>query len=252
MSIVLLERPAPDVALVRFNRPDVRNALNTEVRKLLHTHFTQLAADPEVRCIILTGSEKVFAAGADIQEQAKRDVVGALSAYTSRAIQDCPKPVIAAVNGFALGGGCELALQCDFIIAGSNAKFGQPEIKLGLIPGGGGTQRLTRIVGKHNALYMMLTAAFIDAPAALRMGLVSEVVDGNCEPRALELAKQIAQLAPIAAQQIKQVVTAGLDSSLETGLALERKGYQLMFGTQDLREGIAAFIEKRTAKFQGR
>lgn len=252
MSIVLLERPAPNVGLVRFNRPEVRNALNTEVRKLLHGYFMELTADPDVRCIILAGSEKVFAAGADIQEQATRDVVGALTAYTSRAIQDCPKPVIAAINGFALGGGCELALQCDILIAGSTAKFGQPELKLGLIPGGGGTQRLSRIIGKHNALYMMLTGTFIDANAAFRMGLVSEVIEGNCEPRALELAQQIAQLPPLAAQQIKEVIHAGADAPLETALKLERKGYQLMFGTQDMREGVGAFIEKRPAQFQGR
>lgn len=252
MSIVLLEKPAPNIGLVRFNRPEVRNALNTEVRKLLHSHFMDLAADPEIRCIVLAGSEKAFAAGADIQEQAKRDVVGAIHAYSSRAIQDCPKPVIAAVNGFALGGGFELALQCDFIIAGSSAKFGLPELRLGLIPGGGGTQRLTRIVGKHNALYTMLTGNFIDAPTALRLGVVSEVIEGNCEARAVELAQQIAQLAPLAAAQIKEVVTLGADAPLETALKLERKGYALMFGTQDMREGVTAFIEKRTANFQGR
>jgi enoyl-CoA hydratase len=252
MSIVLLEKPAPHVGLVRFNRPEVRNALNTEVRKLIHGYFLELGSDPDIRCVILAGNEKVFAAGADIQEQATRDVVGALNAYMSRALQDCPKPVIAAINGFALGGGCELALQCDILIAGSNAKFGQPELKLGLIPGGGGTQRLTRIIGKHNALYMMLTGNFLDAQTALRMGLVSEVVEGDCEPRALELAKQIAQLPPLAAQQIKEVIHLGADAPLETALKLERKGYQLMFGTQDMREGVSAFIEKRAANFQGR
>ncbi len=139
MTVVLLEKHSPHVAIVRFNRPDVRNALNTEVRQVLHGHFAALANDPEVRCVVLTGNEQAFAAGADIQEQAGRDVVGAIEAYTTRAIMDFPKPVIAAVNGFALGGGCEFAMQCDIIIANDKAKFGQPEIKLGLIPGAGGT-----------------------------------------------------------------------------------------------------------------
>ncbi|TXH80029.1 MAG: enoyl-CoA hydratase [Rhizobium sp.] len=252
MSVVFVERPSPHVAVVRFNRPDVRNALNTEVRRLLHGHFAQLADDPEVRCVVLTGNEQAFAAGADIQEQAGRDVVGAIEAYTTRAVMDFPKPVIAAVNGFALGGGCEFAMQCDIIIANDKAKFGQPEIKLGLIPGAGGTQRLPRTVGKYNAMYLLLTGAFINANDAHRMGLVSEVVPGNCEPRALEIAAQIATLAPLAAQQIKEVVNAGLDTSLDVGLKLERRGYQLMFGTADMREGVKAFTEKRTAAFAGK
>jgi len=251
MPPILLERPDARIALVRFNRPDVRNALNTEVRQLLDKHFSELSKDPEVRVIVLAGSDKVFAAGADIQEQAARDVVGAISAYTTRAISDCPKPVIAAVNGFALGGGCEFAMQCDIIIANDKAKFSQPEIKLGLIPGAGGTQRLPRVIGKHNALYMLLTGAFIGAVDAHRMGLVSEVVAGDCEPRVLEIAREIATLAPLAAQQIKEVVNAGLEGPLESGLSLERRGYQLMFGTSDMREGVAAFIEKRTPTFAG-
>jgi enoyl-CoA hydratase/carnithine racemase len=252
MSVVLVERPSPHIAIVRFNRPDVRNALNTEVRRLLHMHFAKLTEDEEVRCVVLTGNEQAFAAGADIQEQAGRDVVGAIEAYTTRAVMDFPKPVIAAVNGFALGGGCEFAMQCDIIIANDKAKFGQPEIKLGLIPGAGGTQRLPRTVGKYNAMYLLLTGAFISANDAHRMGLVSEVVSGNCEPRALEIAAQIATLAPLAAQQIKEVVNAGLDTSLDAGLKLERRGYQLMFGTADMREGVKAFSEKRAAVFAGK
>lgn len=252
MSVILVERPAPHVALVRFNRPAVRNALNTEVRRQLHSRFAELSDDPDVRCIVLTGDDQAFAAGADIQEQAGRDVVGAIEAYTTRAIMDCPKPVIAAVNGFALGGGCEFAMQCDIIIANEKAKFGQPEIKLGLIPGAGGTQRLPRVVGKYNALYLLLTGSFINAADALRMGLVSEVVPGNCEARALEIASQIAMLAPLAAQQIKEVVNAGLETSLDAGLRLERRGYQLMFGTADMREGVTAFVEKRAAAFVGK
>ena len=252
MTVVLLEKHSPHVAVVRFNRPDVRNALNTEVRQVLHKHFAALASDPEIRCVVLTGNEQAFAAGADIQEQAGRDVVGAIEAYTTRAIMDFPKPVIAAVNGFALGGGCEFAMQCDIIIANDKAKFGQPEIKLGLIPGAGGTQRLPRTVGKYNAMYLLLTGSFINAADALRMGLVSEVVPGYCEARALEIATQIAALAPMAAQQIKEVVNAGLDAPLDAGLRMERRGYQLMFGTADMREGVKAFSEKRAAVFQGK
>jgi len=252
MQPVLIEKPEPHVAIVRFNRPTVHNALNTEVRQILHSYFSELSSDPDIRAIILAGSEKVFAAGADIQEQAGRDVVGAINAYTTRAISDCPKPVIAAVNGFALGGGCEFAMQCDIILANEKAKFGQPEIKLGLIPGAGGTQRLPRVIGKHNAMYMLLTGAFISSAEAHRLGLVSEIVEGNCEPRALELARQIASFPPLAAQQIKEVVNAGLEGPLDAGLRLERRGYQLMFGTADMREGVTAFMEKRPPVFTGK
>jgi len=251
MSVVLLERHSKQVAIVRFNRPDVRNALNTEVRKLLHEHFIALAADDDVRVVVLTGNEKAFAAGADIAEQAERDVVGALKAYTTNAIADFPKPVIGAVNGFALGGGCEFALQCDFVIASERAKFGQPEVNLGLIPGAGGTQRLPRVVGRLNASYLLLTGTLITAAQAQQMGLVSEVVDGDALPRALELAELVAGKAPLAVRQVKEVVRHGLDASLEAGLRLERRGYQLMFGTADFREGVKAFVDKRTPEFSG-
>jgi enoyl-CoA hydratase len=251
MSVVMLERPSTHVAVVRFNRPDVRNALNTEVRRLLDQHFTSLLADDDVRAVVLTGSERVFAAGADIQEQADRDVVGALKAYTTDAIASFPKPVIAAVNGYALGGGCEFALQCDFVIASERAKFGQPEVNLGLIPGAGGTQRLPRVIGRLNASYMLMTGTIIDARRAEQWGLVSEVVEGDALPRALELAELIASKAPLAVQQVKDAVRNGQDSSLEAGLRLERRGYQLMFGTQDFREGIAAFQGKREPRFAG-
>lgn len=252
MSVLLLERPLPHVALLRFNRPEARNALNAEVRMLLHRHCGELSADPEVRCLVLAGSEKSFAAGADIKEQSGRDVVGALTAFTSRALAEFPKPVVAAVNGYALGGGCEFAMQCDIIIASESAKFGQPEVNLGVIPGAGGTQRLPRATGKYNAMYMLLTGAIIDAGHALRIGLASEVVAGNAEPRALEIAAQIAAKPPLAVAQIKEIVNAGLDASLDTGLRLERRGYQLMFGTADAREGLAAFMEKRPPAYTGR
>jgi enoyl-CoA hydratase len=252
MSTVLLERHSSTVAVVRFNRPEVRNALNTQVRRELDEHFTALAADDEIRVVVLTGNEKAFAAGADIAEQAGRDVVGALNAFTTKAIAEFPKPVIAAVNGFALGGGCEFALQCDFIIASDGAKFAQPEVNLGLIPGAGGTQRLPRVIGRLNASYMLMTGLLIDAARAHAMGLVSEVVQGDALPRALELAELVASKAPLAMRQLKDVVNHGLDASLEGGLRMERRGYQLMFGTEDFREGVTAFMDKRPAQFSGR
>ena len=252
MPEVLLEHPAPHVALVRIHRPEARNALNGEVRRGMNTLFAQLAADPEVRSIVLAGSDTVFAAGADLKERAAMDVVGAMNFEPTRGIANCPKPVIAAVNGYALGGGCEYAMQCDIILANDKAKFGQPEIKLGLVPGAGGTQRLPRAIGKYNAMWMLLTGNFVSAQDALRMGLVCEVIEGNCEPRAIELAKQIAELPPLAAMQIKEIVLSGADLALDAALRLEAKGIQLMHGTRDMREGVSAFIEKRKAKFEGR
>jgi enoyl-CoA hydratase/carnithine racemase len=255
-AVVLVERPAEGVALVRINRPEVRNALNMEVRTLLAQHLTELGNDPAVRAIVLTGNEKSFAAGADIKEMAG---AGSIEMYSRgspglwRSIAGCPKPVIAAVNGFALGGGCELAMTCDIIIAGEGAKFGQPEVKIGILPGGGGTQRLIRAVGKYKAMKICLTGDIFSAREAYEMGLASEVVaDAETEPRALALASQIAQLAPIAVQQIKECILAGQDASLDTGLRLEAKALLLLFASQDQKEGMAAFIEKRKPKFEGK
>jgi enoyl-CoA hydratase len=252
MPVVLLERHSPTVAILRFNRPEARNALNTEVRRRLDEHLTLLASADEIRVVVLTGDETVFSAGGDIREQADRDVVGAINAYTTQGVADFTKPVIAAVNGYALGGGCEVALQCDFIIASNSAKFGQPEVGLGLIPGAGGTQRLPRVIGRLNASYMLMTGLPIDAARAHQIGLVSEVVEGDALPRAVELAELVAEKAPLAMRQVKEVVVQGLDASLESGLRLERRGYQLMFGTADFREGAAAFLGKRTPQFFGR
>ncbi len=254
--VVLLERPADGVALIRINRPEARNALNMEVRKLLAQHMSELGDDDATRCIVLTGNEKSFAAGADIKEMAGAGTIdmmlrGSLKLW--RTIATCPKPVIAAVNGFALGGGCELAMTCDIIIAGESARFGQPEVKIGIIPGGGGTQRLTRAVGKYKAMKICLTGDLFNAREASEMGLVSEVVpDAEVEKRAIAMAQQIAELAPLAVQQIKEVVLAGQDASLETALRLEAKAILLLFSSQDQKEGMAAFIEKRKAKFEGK
>ena len=255
-SPVLLERPADHVAVVRINRPDARNALNMEVRRLIADHLAALTDDASVRCVILAGGEKAFAAGADIREMAEADPIEMMKRNAFRlwqAIALCPKPMIAAVRGFALGGGCELAMHADIIVAGDSAKFGQPEIRIGIIPGGGGTQRLPRAVGKFKAMKMLLTGDIITAQEADAMGLVSEVVpDAEVEARALVLASQIAQLPPIAARQIKECVLAGQDTSLHAGLMLEAKAIQLSFASFDQKEGMAAFIEKRKPGFEGR
>ncbi len=254
--VVLAERPAEGVGLVRIHRPDARNALNLEVRRLLAHHLTAMGDDPAIRCIVITGNETAFAAGADIKEMAGAGAIEMLLRGTHqlwRAIAACPKPVIAAVNGYALGGGCELAMTCDIIIAGEGARFGQPEVKIGIVPGGGGTQRLPRAVGKYQAMRYLLTGDFISAKAAFEMGLVSEIVaDAEVEKRALALAQQIAALPPLAVEQIKECVLRGMDASLDTGIALETKANQMLFASQDQKEGMAAFIEKRKAKFQGR
>ena len=206
MSEVLLEKPADGVAVVRLNRPEVRNALNLAVRELLAKNFTDLGNDEATRCIILTGGDKVFAAGADIRDMVERS---AMEMMTRRAenlwepIASCPKPVIAAVNGYALGGGCELAMHADIIVAGEGASFGQPEVRVGIMPGAGGTQRLTRAVGKFRAMRMLLTGEPVTAREALAMGLVSDVVaDGEVFETALRIAKTIVSMPPVAVRQI--------------------------------------------------
>jgi enoyl-CoA hydratase len=255
-AVVVTERPAEGVGLVRINRPDARNALNLEVRRLLAQHLSEMGEDDTVRCIVLTGNEKSFAAGADIKEMADASAIDMLLRGTQklwRTIYGCPKPVIAAVSGFALGGGCELAMTCDIILAGESAKFGQPEVKIGIIPGGGGTQRFPRTVGKYKAMRYVLTGDLFGAKEAFDMGLVSEVVpDAEVEKRAVAMAAQIAELPPLAIQQTKESVLRGMDASLETGLTLETRTLQMLFASQDQKEGMAAFIEKRKPRFTGR
>ena len=255
-DLVLLERPADGVVLLRINRPEVRNALNLEVRKLLAKHLAELGEDTTTRAIVLTGNEKSFAAGADIKEMAGLGTIEALQRGVHklwRAIAGCPKPVIAAVSGYALGGGCELAMTCDIIVAGESARFGQPEVNIGIIPGGGGTQRLTRAVGKYKAMKYILTGEMFTATEAFAMGLVSEVVpDPEVEGRAIDLARQIAILPPLAIQLAKEAVLAGMEAPLASALALEVKSSQILFSSQDQKEGMSAFIEKRKPKFTGR
>ena len=255
-DVVLLERPAEAVALVRINRPEARNALNLEVRKLLSRYLTELSEDSTTRAVVITGNEKSFAAGADIKEMADLGTIEALQRGIHRlwqSIGSCRKPVIAAVSGYALGGGCELAMTCDIIVAGESASFGQPEVKIGILPGGGGTQRLTRAVGKYKAMKYVLTGELFSAREALDMGLVSEVVpDPEVEGRAIDLARQIAALPPLAVQLAKEAVIAGMDAPLTSALALEAKSLQILFSSHDQKEGMRAFIEKRKPKFEGR
>jgi len=253
---VLVESPADGVAVVRLHRPEATNALSLRLQAQLSQAFTELAADDAVRCIVLTGGEQVFAAGGDIKGLLEADPIEILQRHTERVwapIQHCPKPVIAAVCGYAFGGGAELAMHCDIIIAGEGASFAQPEIRIGIMPGIGGTQRLVRAVGKFNAMKMLLTGRPVGAREAQAMGLVCDVVpDAEVLPHALKMAQTIAAMPPLAAQQIKEVVLAGVDASLETALALERKANQLLFATRDQKEGMQAFVDKRKPKFEGR
>jgi len=254
--VVLAEQPAAGVLLLRINRPEARNALNMEVRKALVDELESAAANPEIRAAIITGNEKAFAAGADIREMRDLGPIEAMQRGAHKLwdrIAAFPKPLIAAVNGYALGGGCELALHCDIIIAGESAKFGQPEVKVGILPGGSGTQRLVRAVGKYKAMLLILTGEMIGAREASEMGLVSRVVsDDQVVSHAIEMAAGIAKLAPLAVELAKEVVLAGQDASLASGLSLERKALWLAFATEDKREGMSAFLEKRPPNFKGK
>lgn len=256
MSVVLLERPSDGVALLRLNRPDRLNALNMAVRESLAAHFTQLASDEAIRCVVITGDEKAFAAGADVAELAARtptDEAFAKSRAAWATIERCRRPIIAAVNGFALGGGCELAMHCDIIIAGEGARLGQPEVKLGIMPGAGGTQRFLRAAGKFAAMRWLLTGDLLSASEAHRLGLVSEVVpDSEVLKHALEIAARIAALPPLAVAAIKETVLIGADLPLEEALRLEADSFQKLFATEDRAEGMRAFLERRKPQFKGR
>jgi len=244
------------VALCRLNRPDARNALSPEVMQELAAALASFDEDPAIRCIVIAGSEKVFAGGADIGAIAERTFSEALfhpAGAFWRRLAECRTPMVAAVSGFALGGGCELALACDLIIASETAQFGQPEINLGIIPGGGGTQRLARAIGKQRAMDLVLTGRRIDAREAERLGFVNEVVaQGEWLKRALELAKTIAERPPIATKLAKQAVLAAEETGLAAGLEQERRLYELAMATEDRVEGTRAFLEKRKPDFKGR
>ncbi len=256
MCEILVEKYENGVALVRVNRPEALNALNMATRQKLAEAFKDLSSDEKILSIVITGDRKAFAAGADLKEMAQVGPIEMMLRNMDllwKPVADCPKPLIAAVNGYALGGGCELAMHADIIIAGHSAQFGQPEIKVGIMPGAGGTQRLTRAVGKYKAMKLLMTGGLLNAADAFDMGLVSEVVaDEEVLSSALKLAGEIAGMPPLALKQIKEVVLAGQDSSLSTALMLERKALQLLFDSEDQKEGMNAFIEKRKPVYKGR
>jgi enoyl-CoA hydratase len=254
-ELVLVERPEDGVALVRINRPEARNALNMATRKVLAAVFEGLHDDPSARAIVLTGNEQAFAAGADLKELIDAGAIEMLRRRAERywsTVARTPQPVIAAINGYALGGGLELAMCCDIIIAGESAQLGQPEVRVGIMPGAGGTQRLTCAVGKFHAMRLCLTGRPIAAAEAYQIGLVSQVVpDAEVVDTALKTAHDLARLPPLAVMQIKEVILAGQDASLEAGLMLERKAFQLLFASADKREGMQAFLDKRQPDFKG-
>jgi len=253
--LLLIEAPSPGVALLRLNRPAVRNALNLALRRALAKAFTALDLDPSVRAIVITGDQKAFCAGADLLEYVDATPLEIVARDMDRlwgAISACRKPVIAAVRGYALGGGCELSMHADIIVAGTSACFGQPEVGIGLMPGGGATQRLTHAVGKFRAMQLLLAGEPFDAADAWRMGLVSELVDDTeVLPRALSLADRLATLPVHALRSIKEAVLESANVSLEQGLEFERKSFQLLFATRDKTEGIRARLEKRVPQFDG-
>ena len=246
---------ADKVGIIQLNRPKQLNALNDQLMDELGQALKAFDADEKIGCIIVTGSEKAFAAGADITAMAKFSFADAYKGdFITRnweTIRSIRKPVIAAVSGFALGGGCELAMMCDFIIAADNAKFGQPEIKLGVIPGAGGTQRLPRAVGKSKAMDMCLTARMMDAQEAERAGLVSRVVsDDKLMDEALGAALVISDFSQIAVMAAKEAVNRAYEGTLSDGLMFERRLFHALFATQDQKEGMDAFVNKRKAQFQ--
>jgi len=246
---------ADKVGIIQLNRPKQLNALNDQLMDELGQALKAFDADEKIGCIIVTGSEKAFAAGADITAMAKFSFADAYKGdFITRnweTIRSIRKPVIAAVSGFALGGGCELAMMCDFIIAADNAKFGQPEIKLGVIPGAGGTQRLPRAVGKSKAMDMCLTARMMDAQEAERAGLVSRVVSyDKLMDEALGAALVISDFSKIAVMAAKEAVNRAYEGTLSDGLMFERRLFHALFATQDQKEGMDAFVNKRKAQFQ--
>lgn len=254
--ILVQEQYESRVALIQLNRPKELNALNPQLMQELRDALQQLDGNEEVRAIIITGNDQAFAAGADIKQMADKSSIDMLLAdqfSTWDQIKKTKKPLIAAVSGFCLGGGCELAMTCDMIIASETARFGQPEIKIGVMPGAGGTQRLTRAIGKAKTMEMVLTGRFLTAEEALNLKLVNKVVPVEVYLReALKLASEIAQMSPIAAQLAKEAVNHAFASHLDEGLQFERKNFYLCFSSEDQKEGMAAFVDKRKPAFKGR
>jgi enoyl-CoA hydratase len=245
------------VALIRLNRPDAMNALNSTLMRELATAMTAAEANDKVRCIVLTGSEKAFAAGADVREMAEKTFIDVfvddMFAAEVTAITRTRKPIIAAVSGYCLGGGCELAMMCDFIIAADTAKFGQPEINLGIVAGLGGTQRLTRAVGKAKSMDMHLTGRFMEAAEAERCGLVSRVVPAKTlMDEVMKAAAKIVEKSTVTAMVVKETVNRAQETTLHEGLLFERRMFQALFSSEDQKEGMAAFLEKRQPQFRDR
>ena len=243
--------------LIRLNRPDAMNALNLKMMQELANALTAADRNDKIRCIVLTGSEKAFAAGADVREMARKTFTDVFSddlfARETEAIQRVRKPIIAAVSGYCLGGGCELAMMCDFIIASDTAKFGQPEINLGICAGMGGTQRLTRFVGKSKSMDMHLTGRFMEAAEAERSGLVSRVVPvKSLMDEAMKIATKIAEKSALSVMAVKETVNRAQETSLREGLLFERRLFHALFATEDQKEGMAAFLEKRQPQFRDR
>jgi enoyl-CoA hydratase len=254
--ILVNEQYDTSVALIQLNRPKELNALNLQLMQELRDTLQQLDKNNQVRAIVITGNDQAFAAGADIKQMAEKSAMEMLQTdqfSTWDQIRKTKKPIIAAVSGFALGGGCELAMTCDMIIASETAKFGQPEIKIGVMPGAGGTQRLTKAIGKVKAMELVLTGRFLSAEEALSYRLINKIVPVEMYLReAVALAKEIAQMAPIAAQLAKEAVNRSFETHLEEGLHFERKNFYLAFASEDQKEGMKAFIEKRKPEYKGK
>jgi enoyl-CoA hydratase len=253
---ITVEKRGP-VGLIALNRPKALNALCKALIEDLGAALDEMEADDAIGCVVLTGSDKAFAAGADIKEMASRSYMDVyLNDFITigwERVTTCRKPIIAAVAGYALGGGCEMAMMCDFILAADNAKFGQPEILLGTIPGAGGTQRLTRFVGKSKAMEMVLTGRQIDAAEAERCGLVSRIVPlADLLPEAIKTAEKIAALSRPVVMMAKECVNRSYETTLAEGVRFERRVFHSTFATDDQKEGMAAFIDKRKAAFQHR
>ena len=255
-SNILVERRGA-VGIVTLNRPQALNALNAALIAELGMAFDDLEADPTIGAIVLTGNDKAFAAGADIKEMAEKTYIEAYSEdFITRGwerVAQCRKPVVAAVAGFALGGGCEVAMMCDIVIAAENARFGQPEIQLGTMPGAGGTQRLPRFIGKAKAMDLCLTGRMMDAAEGERAGLVSRIVaPDQLMPEAIAVAERIGQLSRPVAMMVKEAVNRAFETTLAEGVRFERRLFHATFATEDQKEGMAAFVEKRKPSYKNR
>lgn len=254
-NILIVQSHGP-VTVLQLNRPDVLNALNIPLMDTLIETMERLDTDPAVRCIVVTGNERTFAAGADIKEMAEASVVDMYERNNLarwERIKRIRKPIIAAVSGFCLGGGCELAMHCDILIASETAKFGQPEINIGVMPGAGGTQRLSKTVGKYRAMELILTGRFFSAQEAQALGLVNRVLPvEKYLDEAISLAKEISERSPVAVRVAKEAVLKAFETGLSEGLDYERKMFYMLFATEDQKEGMKAFMEKRKAEYKGK